>query len=108
MAKYIPVDDITPNMVLAEPILNNFGQTLMGAGLVLEDKHKRILKTWNIRSIAIKQSEADQEQVIPDEVKQLAKERIMHRIKWEPRNALEKNLIQMAVIYYSKKILQNK
>jgi hypothetical protein len=108
MPEIIPISSIEEGMVSAEPIINNYGQTLIPAGATLSNKHKVLLMTWNIDSICIKTEESGTDMEISDEVKALAMERLARRFKWTPRNSLEKELFSIALLHTSKQILRNK
>lgn len=106
MAQLIPVEKIEDNMVLVEPILNNFGQTLLPSGTVLSKKHARLLKTWNINFVSIKSSDDDISSEIAPEILEKAKEILKTRMKWEPKLNYELDLFQIG-IYHLAKELQN-
>jgi len=95
-------------MIVAEPILNNFGQVLISPGVILQDKHKNILKTWNIKAICIKSDDSDEEVEISEELRSLAVDRLSKRMSWEPRNAIENNLYQVGILQTAKNILKKK
>ncbi len=99
MSKLVLVDDIVDGMSLLEPIVNQFGQTLLTSGTMLKETHKRILKTWNIRQVNIKSDDSDEEIEISDELRQQITEKILKRMKWEPRNKIENDLLNMAVTH---------
>lgn len=54
MARVISCDEIEQGMILAQPILNKFGQILLPANVELQKKHSQLLKTWGITSVTIK------------------------------------------------------
>lgn len=97
MPKTIPIEEIEDGMELHSEASNKFGQTLIGAGTMLAEKHKKILKTWNITHVEIKSD--DQEVVIElsDETIASAKEFISRLIKWEPRNKFEEEIYFIAI-----------
>jgi hypothetical protein len=97
MAIYVLVNEIIDGMILSEPIVNNFGQTLLPFGAILSEKHIRIFRTWNITGVMIKSDQDDDTELSP-ELQVLARERLRKRMGWLPRNAIEKNLVDMAVI----------
>ena len=105
MANTILVEKIEEGMIIAEPILNKFGQTLIPSGAVLTDNHKVILKTWNIKTVTVKSDDNEEEIEISDELRALASESIDKRMRWEPRNAIENNLVHIGIIHAAKKIL---
>ena len=59
MAKGINCDDIQEGMILAQPILNKFGQVLLPANVELQKKHSHLLKTWGITVVFIKNEESN-------------------------------------------------
>ncbi len=102
MGTIITLEQIKDGMVTAEPVLNNFGFTLIPAGTVLGERHKRILKTWNVFTVSIKGDDLEEDLEISEELKAIAIERLAKRMKWGPRNAQEINLYQTAVIRAAK------
>lgn len=102
MANIITIEQIQDGMVTAEPVVNNFGFTLIPAGTTLSERHKRILKTWNAFTVSIKSDDLEEDLEISDELKALAVERLSKRMKWTPRNVFEINLYQTAIIRAAK------
>ena len=105
MAQTILIENIEEGMIIAEPILNKFGQTLVPSGATLTDNHKVILKTWNIKAVTIKSDENEEVVEISDELRELALEKLKPKILWEPRNAIENNLLQIGILHTAKRIL---
>ena len=105
MANVISIDNIEEGMIIVEPIVNKFGQTLIPPGATLTAKHKVILKTWNIRSVAVKSDANEKEVEISEELRNLALEKLDKILMWEPRNAIENNLMQIGIIHAAKNIL---
>ncbi|MGE5479763.1 MAG: hypothetical protein ACM3U1_04965 [Chloroflexota bacterium] len=99
MSTLISVEDIEDGMQLAEPIVNSFGQTLLGGGVVLGQKHKRILKTWNVLTIYVNDNDASEGDTYSEEALKLAEERIGRAVSWEPRNNSERDLIKFGVLW---------
>lgn len=102
MGNIITIGQIKDGMVTAEPVLNNFGFTLIPPGTVLSERHKRILKTWNVFTVSIKGDDFEENLEISEELKAIAIERLAKRMKWTPRNAFEINLYQTAIIRAAK------
>ncbi len=99
MFKTIALESVEKDMILDKPILNNFGQVLLGAGVTLEEKHIRLLKTWNIAFIDIEDATTpDEDGGISDELIVAAMQEIKLRMDWQPRHPLEENLFQMGVL----------
>jgi hypothetical protein len=107
MATIVVIDQIKDGMITAEPVINNFGFTLIPAGTTLLEKHKKILKTWNVLTVSIKSDEQEDDLEISEELKLLASERLNKRMKWSPRNAHEINLYQAAIIRIAGMITKN-
>ena len=97
MPKTINIDEIIEGMESYSEINNKFGQTLVGAKVILNDKHKKILKTWNISSIEI----ASEDKSGNDESEGVSQEAainlVAEKISWEPRNKYEEEIINMAI-----------
>ncbi len=97
MPKIIQIGEITEEMELHSAVTNKFGQVLIGAGVQLSEKHKKILKTWNITNVEIKSDD----QQIPIEISaeniDAAKAFIATKIKWKPKNVIEDELIGIAI-----------
>ena len=87
-------------MVLAEPVLNRQGQVLLGRSAQLEDRHKRVLKTWGVRQVLIEGEggqEEEPESELTDEMLRLAMNHLDKRWQWEPRNQIEKEVYMVAL-----------
>ena len=97
MSRFINIEDLEEEMALAEPIVNNFGQVLLPSGVIIKDSHKKILRTWNIRIVAIKGEDDSLTDDFSDELKKLAMEKLEKRMLWQPRNNIEIDLINVAV-----------
>lgn len=106
MGIIITVEQIKDGMITAEPVINNFGFTLIPAGTALMEKHKKVLKTWNVFTVSIKTDDVDENEEISEELKALAIERLSKRMKWSPRNNLEINLYHTAIIRAAKLCLK--
>lgn len=97
MAKIVSIADIENGMIVAEPVINKFGQTLAPAGATLTEKHKTILRTWNIQSVVIKSDDQEEEVEISEELRSMAIEKLNTKMLWEPRNAIENNLFKIGI-----------
>jgi hypothetical protein len=105
MAKIINIESIEDGMLLSEPIINKFGQSLLPAGATLKTSHIRLFKTWNIRTISIKSQATETETEISQEMLELAREKIKRKMKWIPRNTIENDMVIMAVRQHAKYLL---
>lgn len=83
-------------MVLAEDIKNKYGQLLISAETVLNEKHVRLLKTWGVSVVSIV-GEGAEKVVITEEEKEQKKKELLKEIGWKPDNPFEEDLINMAV-----------
>jgi hypothetical protein len=97
MKNYISVDEIENGMVVAEPIANKFGNVLLSTGSVLNHSHITLLKTWNVKTISIKGNDNDNEDVITAELREKAAVGLAKRMKWYPRNDIEKDLYNLGI-----------
>ena len=97
MAVLLTTDKVEVGQVLSEPVINNFGQTLIPSGTTLNARHVRVLKTWNVRTVSIRTEGDSQELIITDQVYKLAEERLRQRLHWIARNPNEQDLIHMGI-----------
>jgi len=99
MSQLKDIKKIEPGMILAEPVLNKHGQILLAAGAEVQTHHKRVLATWNIKFINIKDSDGDDEvKGISPELYKRAKSILEENLLWKPRNAEEFDLYNACVI----------
>lgn len=106
MARIISISEIENGMILAEPVFNSSGQTLLSSGVELNQKHVKILKTWNISSLSIHDDNNNNENVISPEILKLAKEKVIQRMDWTPRNSIEIDLISTAEKFTAQDLLK--
>ncbi len=99
MSKVISIDELNEEMILAESVVNSFGQTLLNAGVCLEFRHKKLLKTWNIKFIKIidDNEEINKNCINPEHIK-IASEFINSRITWQATLPIEFDLINTAIL----------
>lgn len=102
MAKIVTIDKIEDGMVSIEAIVNRFGQTLLPAGIELKQNHIRLLKTWNIRAVKVKMEDEEEDAPLNSQIYLMLKEKILQRMKWEPRVPIEENLVESAVLFAAK------
>ena len=95
--------ELEPGSILAEPVLNSFGQTLIGAGIELNQKHINILKTWNIHVVKIKIDSNEEIEKYSDLQLKLALEKLMQHVKWQPRNRNEEDLLKLGTLFFVEK-----
>ncbi len=98
MALIKAISELEEGMVTAEPIINNFSQTLLPAGIELKARHIDMLRMWNIQAVYIKSDDSDSDDSINEEVLKLSREQLSGRLFWEPRNVLEEDLIELGVL----------
>jgi len=109
MSKVISIDSIEPGLILSKPIVNSFGQVLLGAGTEIQDRHIKLLKTWNIETFEVKETESTsvEEYEIGDDILEDATNKIKKRMKWQPRNKIEQDLVNMGIIFMAESITKN-
>src|SRR3989339_577908 len=56
MAEIVATNNVNAGMVVSEPVVNSFGQTLISTGVEINEQHIKLLKMWNISCISIKTS----------------------------------------------------
>jgi hypothetical protein len=99
MATVIHLDEIVEGMVLGAPILNRYGQTLLASGIVIDEKHLLMFKTWGIKHITIEgePKKVVEKQEISEDLINLAKSHVRKRLLWDPVEPLEEDLFNAAV-----------
>lgn len=99
MSKVVHLEKITTGMVLGAPILNRYGQTLLAAGVVLEEKHLMMFKTWGIKHITVDEGKPEEnpEKVISEDLINLARTHVKKRLLWNEFTPIEEDLIEAAV-----------
>ncbi len=108
MPKMVKVDSIKDGMILADVVMNKFGQTVLPSGVELKEYQKKLLKLWNISAVRIRTGDENEDDLPPvsRELKQKAEENLLRRMNWRPRNDIERDLFNLSVIENAKK-LQN-
>ena len=99
MPSIVHIEEIVPGQVLGAPILNRYGQTLLATGIVIEEKHLLMFKTWGIKHITIEGPKKEVEEVIEisEDLLNLARNHIKKRMLWEPGSPIEEDLFEAAV-----------
>ena len=98
---------VEPGLILAEPVLNQFGQTLLPRGVELQSGHLKVLKTWGCKTVKVKEEGfPEKEAEVSPEVLDRALARVNWRLKWEPTTNLEKEIFQLAVKRVIQKFLK--
>lgn len=107
MSTSVPIDEIKEGMVLAGPVVNSFGQTLIPAGATLKPSHSNLLKTWNISQVSIKGEDSSDEIEITEEIRKIVLQRLQSRAKWIPESATEKDIFEIGIIAEANKLLNS-
>jgi hypothetical protein len=108
MADIVATIDLVPGLILSEPIVNPFGQTLIEAGEEISYSQIKMLKTWGIGFVAIQTEEKDDSEEISEDKIKAGVERLTKRLTWKPRNKIEQDLIDMGIIASMEKLKMNK
>lgn len=100
MSEIISIDNLQEGMVLAEPVINNFGQTLLNTGVCINAHHKKILKTWNIHNLHIQSESSDNNSSVEfgQDILNFIESALSSRMKWKPDLKIENDLFKTAVI----------
>ncbi len=106
MSKIISLENIEPGTTLAEPVLNNFGQTLINAGIELTQKHINTLRTWNIQAVSVKTDTTEEISVFSESQISNAFAVLLQHIKWQPRNKNEEDLLKLGTYFFANKLKQ--
>ena len=98
---------VEPGLILAEPVLNQFGQTLLPRGVELQPRHLKVLKTWGCKTVKVKEEGIpEKEPEVSPEIMDRALARVNWRLTWEPTTSLEKEIFQLAVKRVIQKFLK--
>jgi hypothetical protein len=102
MATYKTIEEIEPGLLLAEPVVNNFGQTMIPVGAELQEKHLRLLKTWNVAGVMVKGDGEDEEIEISPQMIEIAIKKLESSMKWKCELTIELDLFDSAVKHIAK------
>jgi hypothetical protein len=98
---------LEPGLILAEPVLNQFGQTLLAQGVELQARHLKVLKTWGCKAVKVMDDgSSEKEPEVSPEIMDRALARVNWRLNWEPTTSLEKEIFQLAVKRVIQKFLR--
>lgn len=98
MSISVNINDLKNGLELSEPIKNKFGQVLLGAGTLIDEKHIKLLKIWGIETISVKGEVEIETQLQYDENSiSEATLKLKERLSWNPKNDNEKDLYQAAL-----------
>jgi len=98
MTKIVPVDQISEGMELELPVKNQYGQLLIPASARLEEKHKKILKTWGVTSVSIKEDLTTPSDSEPTDTQRADELELLYkRFGWRPGNPNEEDLFEMVL-----------
>lgn len=95
MPKTIPTAELQEGMVLKNPVVNKFGQVLLREGTELKLSHNRVLQLWGINFLTIETTEESDQIVVDENILAKSLELLRNRMKWEPRNKHEMDLLEL-------------
>jgi hypothetical protein len=104
MSKTISIDAVEPESILAEPVTNSLGQTLINSGVTLTSKHISLLRTWNIQIVKIIDGSNDEVNNINEYQISQARIELKKYVRWTPRNNAEEDLIELGVLALAHKM----
>jgi hypothetical protein len=96
----VPVSQILVGMVVARPIVNSYGQTLLSTDTTIEEQHLKLFKIWGIDSVSIHQRNEEQDPAMQELTPHLLEQglrRLRRHVQWNPRTPVEHNLFRTAV-----------
>ncbi len=102
MASYKTIEEIEEGLILAEAVVNNFGQTMIPVGAKLQEKHLRLLKTWNVAGVMVKADGEDDEMEISPQMIETAIKNLESSMKWKCELNIELDLFDSAVKHIAK------
>ncbi len=103
----VPLENLEPGMVLAEPVLNRWGQILLIKGGTISSRHLAVLKTWGIQMVVIQQGEDPiKAPLVDQDLQNRALARIKKRLFWQPQSPIEEEIINLAVQQVIQRSLQ--
>lgn len=109
MFKTIEIENVQAGMVLRKSIHNRFGQMILPEGTKLEERHKRVLKTWGVKAVPIADGfESDDNEVseVDEKIETSAKDYMNKKMHWTPRNEFEASMYQIALKRIIEKFLR--
>lgn len=104
MGKSISINELEEGMILEEPVVNRFGQVLLNKGTSLTLRHKKVFLTWNIKTLIIKSSDERSSIALSPEQIEISEKRLKSIVHWLPRNDIEKDLFNTAIILNARMI----
>lgn len=98
MSRLVTIDQIADGMELEQAVKNQFGQLLIPANARLKEKHRKVLKTWGVSSVHIREENNNStDPEISDNQKKEGLKLLCQRFKWSPRNQNEEDLFEMVL-----------
>ena len=97
MSRTIQIDHIEDGMILANSILNKYGQIILAKDAKLESKHIKMLKLWGIQTLEIVDDSMQESFVYSQEAIEKANQIVKGMITWQPVNKHEEELYQIAL-----------
>ncbi|MDP3148619.1 MAG: hypothetical protein Q8N83_05760 [Ignavibacteria bacterium] len=96
MSRLVAIEKLVDGMETNQAVKNKFGQMLIPAKTQITETHKKVLRTWGITSIDIKDDSSSPPDLQPtDNQKTEGLELLYRRFSWFPRNANEEDLFEM-------------
>ncbi|MCX7875255.1 MAG: hypothetical protein N2321_03690 [Melioribacteraceae bacterium] len=101
MNENIPIENVVKGLIVAEPVVNRYGQVIINKDTVINESHFRVLKIWGIKSVVIKTliNENKESKISSEEVKNGTNS----KINWLPSNEIEEELYSLALEIINKK-----
>lgn len=106
MPKTIPTSELQEGMILKNPVVNKFGQVLLREGTELKLSHNRVLQLWGINFLTIETPDETDLVVIDENIIAKSLELVRNRMKWEPRNKHEMDLLELTKKSISQQIIK--
>ena len=97
MATRIPVGNIKPGMLLAEPILNKHQREIFPIGTKLTEYHMTFFKNSGIQFVSIDHNVERVDSTPNSDMRALAIQHVDKRIRWKPCNPMEEEIYRLAI-----------
>jgi hypothetical protein len=96
--KKVALSELNEGDQIAEPVINNFGQTLIPANTVITVRYINLLKMWGIDKVFVIDESANSNEKIElsEETRKYIDQQLSRKFQWKPENEWESAIFQLA------------
>jgi hypothetical protein len=96
--KKVSLSELNEGDQIAEPVINNFGQTLIPANTVITVRYINLLRMWGIDKVFVFDESASSNDKIElsDETRRYIDQQLSRRFQWKPENEWESAIFHLA------------